>query len=240
MKVEIVPQAQLADRSATLVATTLRAAVDARGRATVAFSGGSTAGPLLAALAEADVPWEAIEVFQVDERVAPAGHLERNLTTLRQQLVDHIPLPDEALHPMPVEDADLEAAADRYAELLRDVAGSPPRLDLVHLGLGTDGHTASLLPGSPLAAPDSPLVGTTRPYEGWRRMTLTLPALSHARNILWFVSGASKNAVVPRLARGDRSIPAGRVERSRARLLLDPAAAHALLHTAATTEDTTP
>lgn len=99
---------------------------------------------------------------------------------------------------MPVEKPDLEAAAERYADALRDVAGSPPpRLDLVHLGLGGDGHTASLLPGSPLMAPDGPLVGTTAPYKGWRRMTLALPALSHARNVLWFVSGSSKDAVVP-------------------------------------------
>lgn len=240
MKLEVVPRAHLADRAATLVATTLRAAVDDRGRATVAFSGGSTASPLLAALAEADVPWEAVEVFQVDERVAPAGHPERNLTTLRDRLVDHVPLPHDALHAMPVEEQNLAAAAQHYADDLRDVAGSPPRLDLVHLGLGSDGHTASLLPGSPLVASDGPLVGTTGTYKGLRRMTLTLPALSHARNVLWFVSGTAKAGVVLRLVDGDQSIPAGRVARARARLLLDPDAASALPHSIPTDQGPTP
>jgi 6-phosphogluconolactonase len=240
MKIEIVPAERLAARGAEFVAGALRAAVAERGRATVAFSGGSTAGPLLEALAGADVPWSSVDVLQIDERVAPEGHPERNLTTLRRRLLDHVPLPSGRLHVMPVDEDDLEAAAATYAAILRDLAGQPPTLDLVHLGLGADGHTASLVPGQSSFAsgtpdqdqgqdqdqdPEPDPVAATPPYEGRRRMTLTLPVLSRARRVLWLVSGPAKASVVRRLVEGDRSIPAGKVEASRSLLLLDPAAA---------------
>jgi 6-phosphogluconolactonase len=228
MRVQVVPEDRLAARGAEYAAGVLRAAVAARGRATVAFSGGSTAGPLLAALAEADVPWSALHVLQVDERVAPDGHPDRNLTLLRRHLLDHVPVPADALHTMPVDEVDLDAAAARYTDVLLDLAGRPPRLDLVHLGIGTDGHTASLVPGSPLLELTREPVAVTAPYQGRSRMTLTLPVLSRARRVLWFVRGAAKARMVRRLVEGDTSIPAARVEASRALLLLDPAAAAAL------------
>lgn len=235
LSIEVVPTDRLAARGAELVAATLRAAVAARGRATVAFSGGSTAGPLFEALAAPEspddaVPWSVLDVLQVDERVAPDGHSDRNLTTLRRRLLDHVLLPPEHLHPMPVDDSDLEDAASRYATVLHDVAGRPPTLDLVHLGLGADGHTASLVPGLPALASDAgaadpPAVIVTPPYEGRRRMTLTLPVLSRARQVLWFVAGGDKAPAVRRLVEGDRSIPAANVEAPRSLLLLDPGAA---------------
>lgn len=228
MRTAVAPEGRVAAEGARHVAAVLRARVAAEGRATVAFSGGSTAGPLLEALAEVDVPWSTVEVFQVDERVAPVDHPDRNLTTLRQRLLDHVPLPPDRLHPMPVEVTDLDAAAGRYARILQDLAGRPPRLDLVHLGLGTDGHTASLVPGSPSLTDRPDPVAVTPPYEGRRRMTLTLPVLSQAREILWFVTGAAKAPIVRRLVDGDTSIPAGRVEASRALLLLDSPAGAAL------------
>lgn len=228
MRTDIVPTESLPTQAAEHIAAVLRAAIEARGRASVAFSGGSTAGRLFAALTEADVPWSAVDVLQVDERVAPEGDPERNLTALRERLLDHVPLPEERLHAMPVDAPDLEAAAGDYAGLLHDLAGRPPRLDLVHLGLGTDGHTASLVPGSPLLAETSRSVAVTERYRGRRRMTLTLPVLSQARQVIWYVNGAIKAPMVRRLVDGDRGIPAGRVERSRARLLLDPLAASAL------------
>ena len=226
MNVEVVPTERHAVRGAEFVAEALRAAVAARGRATVAFSGGTTAGRLFEALAGADVPWSALDVLQVDERVAPAGHHERNLTTLRLRLLDHVPLPAERLHAMPVEEPDLAAAAAAYAATLRDVAGRPPTLDVVHIGLGADGHTASLVPGlpEPVGGDAANPVAVIPPYEGRRRMTLTLPVLSRARRVLWFVSGAAKAPAVQRLVAGDRSIPAGRLDASRCLLLLDPAA----------------
>lgn len=218
----------VAAQGAAHMAAVLRATVAARGHATVAFSGGSSAGALLAALADADVPWFAVHVFQVDERIAPDDHPDRNLTILRRHLLDHVPLPPDQMHPMPVDATDLDAAAARYAGILEDLAGRPARVDLVHLGLGSDGHTASLVPGSPLLRLKRCRVGLTAPYQGRRRMTLTLPVLSRARQLLWFVRGPAKAAMVRRLVDGDPSIPAGNVEPSRALLLLDPPAAAAL------------
>jgi 6-phosphogluconolactonase len=229
----VVPAERHAARGAEFVAGALRAAVEARGRATVAFSGGSTAGPLLEALATADVPWSALDVLQVDERVAPAGHPDRNFTTLRARLLDHVPLEDRQIHSMPVEASDLETAAADYARTVEDVTGHPPTLDVVHLGLGADGHTASLVPGLP-SSPEERAVVVTPPYEGRRRMTLTLPPLARARVVLWFVRGRGKATIVPRLVGLDTSIPAGRVQAARGEsapglLLLDPAAASGLV-----------
>lgn len=228
MRILVVREERLGARGADVVASALRAAVVAGRRATVAFSGGSTAGPLLSALADEDVPWASVDVFQVDERVAPNGHADRNLTTLRSHLVDRIPLPPDQLHAMPVDRPGLDAAATAYRDVLHTHAGRPARLDMVHLGLGPDGHTASLLPGSPLLRGSPDPVAVTRSYQGRRRMTLTPPVLSRARRVLWFVSGSAKAAIVRRLVDGDASIPAGTVETSRAILLLDPPAAAAL------------
>jgi 6-phosphogluconolactonase len=227
-RIEVLGEEQLAARGAEVLATALRAAVAARGRASIAFSGGSTAGELLTALARADVPWDVVHVLQVDERVAPDGHPDRNLTTLRQRLLDHVPLSAGQLHPMPVTNPDLDAAARSYAATLFEVAGDPPRLDVVHLGLGADGHTASLTPGSALLEETHHPVGVTGPYEGRRRMTLTLPVLVGARELVWFVRGAAKAPMVSRLVAGDHAIPAGRVAARHARFLLDTAAASQL------------
>lgn len=221
-------EALLGARGAELVAEALRTAVAARGHATVAFSGGTTARPLLTALVDADVPWTAVDVLQVDERVAPGGHPDRNLTALQRHLVDHVPLPADRLHAMPVEAEDLDRAAAAYADVVHEIAGRPATIDVVHLGIGTDGHTASLIPGGPWRDEGTDPVVVTAPYQGRRRMTLTLSALSGARRVLWFVSGAAKAPVVRRLVEGDPSIPAGAVEASRAVLLVDPAAAVAL------------
>jgi 6-phosphogluconolactonase len=180
---------------------------------------------MLEALAAEQVPWVSVHLFQVDERVAPAGHADRNLTHIQERLGGRAPLDPSHLHAMPVEDADLDAAAGRYAAELRTVTGSPPVLDLVHLGLGPDGHTASLVPGDPALEVVDADVALTGPYQGRRRMTLTFPALDRARRVLWVVTGAEKAAIVSRLRVGDGSIPSGRVRAERALLLLDSAAA---------------
>lgn len=225
MRIEVVEEEVLAAHAAAVVAMALRDAVAARGRATVAFSGGASAGALLTALAATRVPWEAVDVLQVDERVAPEGHADRNLTGLQEHLAAHVPALAGRVHPMPVDDADLDAAAARYADTIHSLAGTPPRLDLVHLGLGTDGHTASLTPDSPLLDDPGGPVAVTGAYQGRRRMTLTVPVLSRAREVLWFVRGAAKAPMVRRLVAGDTSIPAGRVDPTHARLLVDRAAA---------------
>src|SRR6202162_3340780 len=163
---------------------------------------------MLRALATQDVPWESVHVCQVDERVARAGDPDRNLTHLRESLLDHAPLIPEQIHPMPVESPDLETAAAQYAATLRQIAGSPPVLDLVHLGLGPDGHTASLVPGDPVLNIKDADVAITGTYQGRQRMTLTYPMINRSRKVLWMVTGAEKVPMLRRLLNGDESIPA--------------------------------
>jgi 6-phosphogluconolactonase len=225
MNMEIVDEANsVAERAAEIIAEDARAAVAARGRFLMAVSGGHTPWLMLRALSDQEVPWPAVYVVQVDERVAPAGHPDRNLTHLRESLLDHTPLAPEQIHDMPVESPDLEAAASQYAANLRRIAGSPPVLDLVHLGLGPDGHTASLVPGDPVLTVQDADVAVTGVYQGRRRMTLTYPMINRARRVLWVVTGSEKVEMLNRLLRGDESIPAGRVRRERAIIVADRAA----------------
>jgi 6-phosphogluconolactonase len=226
MKLEVFDDADsVARAAAATIAAEARAAIAARGRFAFAVSGGHTPWIMLRALAAEDVPWSSVHVFQVDERVATDGHPDRNLTHLRESLLQHAPLRPEQVHAMPVESPDLEAAATEYALTLREIAGSPPVLDLVHLGLGPDGHTASLVPGDPVLDVTDKDVALTGVYQGRRRMTLTYPTLNRARRILWVVTGAEKVEMLRRLRNGDVSIPAGRVQREQALLLADGAAA---------------
>lgn len=211
----------VARAAAEIIAADARAAVAARGRFLLAVSGGRTPWMMLRALAGEQVPWERVHVVQVDERVAPDGHADRNLTHLRESLLEHAPLQPEQIHAMQVESSDLVAAAEQYEHVLREVAGTPPRLDLVHLGLGPDGHTASLVPGDPVLAITDQDVAVTGIYQGRRRMTLTYPALNRARRVLWVVTGDDKASMLHRLRQGDESIPAGRVRRKDALVLTD-------------------
>ncbi len=228
MQIEILPDADaVAVRAAQVIAAAARAAVLARGRFSLAVSGGQTPWVMLRRLAVEDVPWPGVDLFQVDERIAPAGDADRNLTHLRQSL-QAAPLPAAQVHAMPVEEADPELAARRYAALLREVCGSPPVLDCVHLGLGPDGHTASLVPGDAVlgvhAVDVAPTAGT---YQGHRRLTLTYPVIDRSRQILWVVTGTEKVDALQRLRAGDASIPGGRVRQERALVLADRAAAGA-------------
>jgi 6-phosphogluconolactonase len=226
MQIEVLDDAAtVADAAATLVAEAARLAVAARGRFVVALSGGETPWAMLRALARLDVPWEAVHVLQVDERVAPPGDPDRNLTHLRETLLALAPLGPGRIHAMPVDAPDLEAAAAAYAAAMREVAGTPAVLDLVHLGLGADGHTASLVPGDPVLAITDADVALAGPYLGWRRMTMTYPPINRARRILWLVTGAGKAAALARLSAGDPTIPAGRVRQDRALVLADRGAA---------------
>ena len=188
--------------------------VAGRGRFTLAVSGGHTPRAMFARLAGEDVPWEKVTIYQVDERVAPDGAADRNLTHLRASLP-----PEADIRAMPVGTPDLELAAQDYARSL------PERFDVVHLGLGPDGHTASLVPGDPaleVADRDVALTGT---YMGRRRMTLTYPTLNRALQLLWLVTGEDKVDALRRLRAGDRSIPAGRVAATNALIIADATAA---------------
>jgi len=180
---------------------------------------------MLRQLAAATTPWRAVHIVQVDERVAPAGHTDRNLTHIFDSLLSHSPLDPDRIHAMPVESPNLKAAARLYAATLRKIAGEPPIVDLVHLGLGPDGHTASLVPGDPVLEVDYADVALSGPYQGRCRMTLTYPILNRARRVLWVVTGGDKAGMVNRLLAGDGSIPAGRVRSDHALLLADSAAA---------------
>jgi 6-phosphogluconolactonase len=217
--------AAVAQRAAAFIAERACDAVRQRGRFTLAVSGGRTPWAMLRALAALDLPWAQLQLFQVDERVAPDGDAVRNLTNIHASLLAHAPLPAANLHAMPVTAPDLKAAVRDYAATLQRVAGAPAVLDLVHLGLGSDGHTASLLPGDAALQVADADVALAGPYQGHRRMTLTYPVLDRARAVLWLATGADKRAMVARLLAGDRYIPAGRVAAQHALLLADRAAA---------------
>ncbi len=218
----------VAREAARFIAAEARAAVAARGRFVMAVSGGKTPWQMLRDLTGEDMPWKGVHVVQVDERVAPAGDPDRNLTHLRESLLANAPLPAGQIHAMPVESPDLEAAAKSYARTLEKIAGAPPVLDLAHLGLGPDGHTASLVPGDSVLNVTDRDVALTGIYQERRRMTLTYPMLNRSRRILWLVTGEEKLEMLPRLRAGDSSIPAGRVCQDQALVLADRAAAGTL------------
>ena len=226
MQIEIHSDADaVALAAAKLIAKEARDAVATRGKFVMAVSGGKTPWVMLRHLAQQDVPWEHVHVFQVDERVAPEGDADRNLTHLRESLLEHAPLRPDQIHAMPVGASNLESACVQYAQALTEVAGSPPVLDLVHLGLGPDGHTASLVPGDAVLNVTNTDVALTGIYQGRRRMTLTYPLISRSGRVLWVVTGAEKAGMLTRLQAGDVSIPAGRLSGDRAVVLADRAAA---------------
>jgi 6-phosphogluconolactonase len=225
MDIEVLADSvSVAQRAVSVIADAAWEAVAARGFFAMAVSGGHTPWLMLRAMTDAGIPWPAMHIVQVDERVAPAGHPDRNLTHIRESL-DRTRLLPQQISAMPVESSDLQAAAARYAGTLGEIAGSPPVLDLVHLGLGPDGHTASLVPGDPVLDVRDADVALSGPYQGRRRMTLTYPVLNRARRVLWVVTGSEKAGMLSRLLDGDRSIPAGRIRSDHALLLTDRAAA---------------
>jgi len=214
-----------ARRAASAVAAAARAAIAARGRFVCAASGGRSPWVMLRALArEPGVDWKRVHVFQTDERVAPDDHPDRNLARLRECLEE---ARGATIHAMSVGERDLEEAASAYAAALAGAAGTPPVLDLVHLGLGSDGHTASLVPGDPVIEIRDRDVAPAGPYQGRLRLTLTLPAIDRSRARLFLVTGADKAGALARLMKGDRDIPAGRVRRDGTRVVADSAAAGA-------------
>jgi len=226
VKIEVLPDVDtVARQAARAIAAAAREDVAARGKFVMAVSGGRTPWKMLAALAAEDVPWPSVQIVQVDERVAPPGDSDRNLTHLHASLLEKVPLRREQIHAMPVEIPDLDAAAAQYAKVLESLSGSPPVLDLVHLGLGPDGHTASLIPGDPVLNVVDRDVAATGLYQKRRRMTLTYPIINRARRILWLVTGADKSGPLRQLREGDPSIPAGRVNQENSTVLADQAAA---------------
>jgi 6-phosphogluconolactonase len=208
-------------RGAEVIAEAVREAIGERGSCALGVSGGRDPWPMFSQLEDFGLDWTEIEIFQVDERVAPPGSEERNLT----HLVESLSIGAQgSIRPMPVDGEDLEAAADRYAESL------PDALDIAHLGIGPDGHTASLVPGDPvLEVRDRRVAVTSGEYEGVRRMTLTYPELERVRKLLWVVTGEEKVNALRKLVDQDPSTPSGALRPGGESLILaDRAAAPGL------------
>jgi 6-phosphogluconolactonase len=219
--IEVCPDAEaVAERAAEFVAEQADAAVADHGRFTFAVSGGHTPWAMFARLRRKDVPWESVTIFQVDERVAPDDDPDRNLAHLQESLP---PAAANDVRAMPVLEADPERAADEYASSL------PEAFDLVHLGLGPDGHTASLVPGDPVLDVTDRDVALTGVYNGRRRMTLTYPVLDRAHRVMFLITGEDKVDALRRLQAGDRSIPAGRISGPEVLVIADEAAAGTLV-----------
>jgi 6-phosphogluconolactonase len=213
MQIETYPDAaRVADRTAEVIAEAAAEGIERHGRAVLAFSGGSTPAPMLRALGERDLRWNATHILQVDERLAPDGHPDRNWTMITDNLLRGADIPEALLHPMPVTDEDVDDAAGRYGKLLQTVAGVPPIADVVHLGIGEDGHTASLVPGDPVLGVRDRWVAVSQEYQGRRRMTLTYPAINAGRLLVWQITGGEKASAVRKGLQG-HGVPASDIRR---------------------------
>lgn len=206
--------AAVARAGAAFVAARARDAVSANGRFHFAVSGGHTPSAMFAELASEAVPWDAVVIYQVDERVAPPDDPDRNLTHLHRALGSA----PAQVRTMPVNEADLPAAADAYA------ASLPEQFDLVHFGSRPRRAYRIAGPGDPVLSVTDHLVALTNPYQGRVRMTLTYPALARASQILWLITGAEKKDPLARLLAADTTIPAGRVEAAASLVMADRAA----------------
>ena len=224
MKIHIGADAgALALETAAWVGEQARRAIAECGMFSLALSGGRGPHGLFEALAREKIDWGRVHLFQVDERAAPLESPERNFRAIVALLVDRVAIPCEQLYPMPVAREDLEAAAADYGATLERVLGAGRVLDLVHLGLGEDGHTASLLPGDPAPETGAPVI-VSREYQGFRRLSLNYGVLSAARQRCWFVTGSAKSEVLVRAVDGDDGIPAGRISREDSWFFVDQAA----------------
>jgi 6-phosphogluconolactonase len=226
MEVEVLNDSNaVAQRAAAIIAANAREAIASRGKFTMAVSGGKTPWIMLRELAVEQLDWSKVHIFQIDERIAPAGDPDRNLTHLNESLLSHAPIRPEQIHAMPVEMADPDQAAKRYQKELEAVDGNPPVLDLAHLGMGPDGHTASLIPNDAVLNITDRDVAVTGVYQGRKRLTLTYPIINRSRKVLWLVTGAEKHPMLQRMLDADPGIPSGRIRQDHAVLLADRDAA---------------
>ena len=228
-RVEILPDAEsLAARTSEALADAITKAIDAKGRCTLALSGGKTPAKTFAQLARSAVDWPKVDIFQVDERVAPDGHPDRNLTLISTELLANITGPPPEVHPIGVAVHDLNGAADDYAKLLEEKCGSPPSIDVVQLGIGPVGHTASLFPGDSALDVDYKWVVWTNPKHGYLRMTLTFPVLERSGFTAFIVQGADYAEALQKAVSGDPSVPAARIKNEETFYFVDETAAKLL------------
>lgn len=219
---------EVATEAALYIADRIRESVAKKGFFTMAVSGGRTPWQMIKELAKEELPWEKVFLFQVDERVAPDGHADRNLTQLFNSIQGTPLVTRLNIFPMHVIAEDLEEACDQYAENIKLITETG-KLDLIHLGIGTDGHTASLIPGDAvLDVQDQAVARTSNPYQGRDRMTLTYPLINQAEKILWIITGKEKAEMLSRLISQDPTIPAGNVSQSRAIILTEESAAETI------------
>lgn len=224
---EVANEDEWVARAADVLALGITSAVDVRGVCLMALSGGSTPLPVFEELAERDLPWDKVTIFQVDERLVPLDSPDRNLSMLLGAL-GHLPIRFVSL-PIDLDPEEpMERAIEAFVSEFEGIAGAPPVLDLVHLGLGDDGHTASLIPGDPVSDDTINTVGISGEYQGTYRLTLTRPILDRARLTVWLVRGDAKRDALRRLLDGDTSIPAGRLAPQQSIVIADRAAGEGL------------
>ena len=194
-----------AEAAAVTIAEYLNAAIGRRGDASLALSGGKTPEPMVEHLAALPIAWDRVHLWQVDERAVDTHDPDRNWLSFEALTAK---LPSHHLHPMPVE---VQDADQLYAGELQAVVGSPPVFDVVHLGLGSDGHTASLVPGSPVLDVTDRDVSWVDEYQGHRRLTLTRPVLQAATQQVWLIVGSGKAQAASELVGGHGDSPASMV-----------------------------
>lgn len=229
---------ELTEATAELFVDSARQAVDKNGRFGVALAGGSTPEPVYRRLASAEyqdrIPWEKVHVFWSDERVVPPDDPRNNARMARQALLDHVPIPSQNVHPVPTTVNPL-LAAGQYEKILESYfAGRTANLDLVLLGLGTDGHTASLFPNTPALEEENHWVADVfSPGQEFHRITLTAKLINQAARIVFLVQGAEKASVLQAVLEGPNnyaSLPAQLIHPAKGELLwyIDSAAASQL------------
>lgn len=194
--VEVLPdKTALIERSLQVCLDGIHQAIEERSLCTIALSGGSTPKPLYEAIATQNLPWDKIHIFWGDERYVPPDHPDSNQGMARSAWLDKVNIPAANIHPMPTDEADPSVAADKHEQHIREFfrvqAGEFPAFDLILLGIGDDGHTASLFPHTEALNVRDRLI-TVGNKDGQPRITFTAPLINHARCVIFVVAGASK------------------------------------------------